>query len=165
MTVLLVMEPGTRGIRRYGKKTADPVLCSGPTCWISGGSDETASAKRRLQVLGSGNTLGARAADCNHHLACAFRNIDLKSRVATVQPVDLRILRHDRREFLPLEADPSCRVTGGTLTCAKVYTARTWRAWVVPENIAEQAGAEALEAALASGLSARPSTALIPTRF
>lgn len=166
VTVLLIMEPGTRGIRRYGRKTADPVLCSGPTCWVSGGADRTASARRRMQVLGSGNTLGHRAADCNHHLACAFRNIDLKWRVATVQPIDLRILRHDRREFLPIEADTSCRVTGGVLHCAKAYTARTWRAWVVPEHVAQQAGTEALEAALASGLSGRTaSTALIPTRY
>ncbi len=139
------------------------MLCSGPTCWVSAGPDRTAATRRRLQVLGSGNTLGHRAAACNQHVACAFRNIDLKTRPATVQPIDLRILRHDRREFLPVEADPSCRLAGGALVCDKVYTARTWRAWVVPEHVAMRAGPEALEAALAGGLSPRPSAVLIPT--
>lgn len=161
VTVLLVMEPGTNGIRRYGRKVADPVLCAGATCWVGTGTDRTAAARARGQVLGPGNTLGHRAAACNQRLACAFRNVDLKTRPATVQPIDLRIMRHDRREFLALEADPSCRLSGGALVCDKTYTARTWRAWVVPEMLAAEAGPAALEAALTSGL-ARPSAALIP---
>jgi hypothetical protein len=164
VTVLLVMDPGTTGIRRYGLKTADPVLCTTATCWVGAGIDRSATVMRRGQALGSGNTLGRRAAACNHHLACAFRDIDLKAPVATVQPIDLRILRHDRREFLKVEADPTCRLSRGALTCEKTYTARTWRAWVVPEALAIKAGPSALEAALAGGLAeARPSAVLIPT--
>ncbi len=164
VTVLLVMEPGSNGIRRYGKKTADPVVCSTNTCWVGAGIDRNATVMRRGQALGSGNTLGRRAAACNQHLACAFRGIDLKGPFATVQPIDLRIMRHDRREFLKIEADPSCRLSRGALTCDKTYTARTWRAWVVPENLAVKAGPSALEAALAGNLSAQnPSAVLIPT--
>jgi colicin import membrane protein len=159
VTVLLVMEPGTNGIRRYGRKTADPVICSGPTCWISTGSDRDANAVPRGRALGPGNTLGKRAAACNQHLACAFRDLDVKAMAAAVQPIDLRIMRHDRREPLKLEADPTCRIAAGALTCGKTYASRTWRAWVVPEQLADEAGTAALEAALASGLG-RPTAAL-----
>ena len=76
----------------------------------------------------------------------------------------MRIMRHDRREFLKIEPDSSCRLARGALTCDKTYTARTWRAWVVPEALAMKAGPSALEAALASGLATtRPSGELIPT--
>jgi colicin import membrane protein len=163
VTVLLVMEPGTNGIRRYGDKTADPVICSTGACWIAAGLDRSATVMRRGRALGAGNTLGHRAAACNHRLACAFRGIDLGGPSASLQPIDLRIMRHDRREFLRIEADPTCRLTHGTLTCAKTYRARTWRAWIVPERLAMEAGPAALAAALASGLAgARPSAALVP---
>jgi colicin import membrane protein len=156
------MQSGTNGIRRYGKKTADPVLCAGPTCWIGKGTDRAAAAVTRGQALGPGNTLGPRAAACNQHLACAFRGIDLKAPSLKIQPIDLRIMRHDRREFLEIEADPSCRLSGGALVCDRTFTARTWRAWIVPESVAAEAGTAALEAAMANGLVARPSAALIP---
>jgi colicin import membrane protein len=165
VTVLLVMQPGTNGIRRYGKKTADPVLCSRSTCWIGAGIDRSATVASRGQALGPGNTLGRRAAACNQHLECAFRDIDLKTLPTTVQPIDLRIMRHDRREFLDIEADPSCRMLSGSLVCDKTYTARTWRAWVVPEAVAAAAGKAALEAALAGSLGARASAELIPASF
>ena len=108
------------------------------------------------------NTLGRRAAACNQHLACVFRDVDLKAASALVQPVDLRIMRHDRREPLSLEADRTCRVSQGTLHCEKTYAARTWRAWVVPERIAAGAGAAALEAAVERGLAVEQSAALAP---
>lgn len=159
-TVLLVMTSGTNGIRRFGKKTADPVLCAGPTCWISGGSDVTAKAVSRGLALGPGNTLGRRAAACNQHLACAFRDVDVAALASPVQPIDLRIMRHDRREPLKLEADATCRVASGTLACGKTFATRTWRAWVVPEHVAREAGVAVLDAAMASGLSMQPSAAL-----
>ncbi len=160
VTVLLVMTSGTNGIRRFGKKTADPVLCAGPTCWISGGSDVTAKSVSRGLALGPGNTLGRRAAACNQHLACAFRDVEVAAMTSPVQPIDLRIMRHDRREPLKLEADPTCRVASGTLACGKTFATRTWRAWVVPEHVAREAGEAGLDAALASGLSMQPSAAL-----
>ena len=160
VTVLLVMTSGTNGIRRFGKKTADPVLCAGPTCWISGGSGVTAKSVSRGLALGPGNTLGRRAAACNQHLACAFRDVEVAAMTSPVQPIDLRIMRHDRREPLKLEADSTCRVASGTLACGKTFATRTWRAWVVPEHVAREAGEAGLDAALASGLSMQPSAAL-----
>jgi hypothetical protein len=161
VTVLLVMESGTNGIRRYGKKTADPVICSGATCWVSMGNDHSATAMHRGTALGPGNTLGRRAAACNQHLACVFRDIDLKTLSASIQPIDLRIMRHDRREPLSLEADTSCRLSAsGGLSCDRTFSTRSWRAWVVPESVAKQATPAALEAALDTRLSLKPSAAL-----
>ncbi|HYD15197.1 MAG TPA: hypothetical protein VEA77_02245 [Hyphomicrobium sp.] len=160
VTVLLVMDSGSNGIRRYGKKTADPVLCSGQRCWVSAGTDRIATAMSRAQALGPANTLGRRAAACNQHLVCVFRDVDLKSASASIQPIDLRIMRHDRRQPLALEADRSCRKESGTLVCDKLYATGTWRAWVVPESVAAEAGAPALDAALQSGLGLRHSAAL-----
>ncbi len=114
----------------------------------------------RVQSLCNGNTLGRRAAACNQTVACVFRVLDLKSPKATVQAIDMRIMRHDRREFMAVEADHTCRLVAGTLSCDRIFTARTWRAWVVPELLAAEAGPAALESALKTGLRPHTSAAL-----
>lgn len=165
VTILLVMDSGTNGIRRFGRKTADPVLCSGPTCWVSSGTARGSLTMARGQALGPANTLGRRAAACNQHLACVFRDVDLKTQAASIQPIDLRIMRHDRRQPLTLEADHSCRISNGALVCDKVFATSTWRAWVVPESLAAKAGPAAIEAALESRLGIKPSAALDASRL
>lgn len=165
VTVLLVMKPGQTGIRRFGNKTADPVLCAGPKCWIGSGNARTARAVTRAMALGPANTMGPRAAACNRHLACVFRDIDLGGPAATIQPIDLRVLRHDRREPLRLAADPSCRLANGAIVCDKLFASRSWRAWVIDEKLAREAGPAALEAALANGLAQRPSATLAGSNF
>ena len=160
VTVLLVMKPGKTGIRRFGEKTADPVLCSTSSCWVSGGSAAPARTMQRGQALGPGNTLGKRAASCNHKLACVFRGLDLGGDKTWLQPIDLRIMRHDRREPMTVERDATCKVAGERLTCAQPIEGKTWRAWIVPEAVAERAGAKALEDALNSDLDAGHHAAL-----
>ena len=71
------MDPGTNGIRRFGQKTADPVICAGQSCWVSAGPDHPSTAMPRGKALGPGNTLGRRAAACNQSLTCIFRDVDL----------------------------------------------------------------------------------------
>lgn len=164
VTILLAMQPGKTGIRRFGKKTADPVLCAGPTCWIASGTDRAARKVTRGLALGPANTMGKRAAACNRHLTCVFRDVDLDAPSASIQPIDLRILRHDRREPMRLEADRTCRLAGKTLLCDKLFVSRSWRAWVIDEDLARKAGADALEAALSNGLSQSQSAALRATQ-
>ncbi len=65
--------------RRWGGETAGPVICAGSTCWISTGIASDAKAMPRGRALGPGNTLGQRAAASNQHLACAFRDLDVKA--------------------------------------------------------------------------------------
>lgn len=160
VTILISIEPGKTGIRRFGKKTADPVLCAGHTCWIAAGADRAAREVTRGLALGPANTMGRRAAACNRHLTCVFRDVDLDAPSADIQPIDLRILRHDRRKPLRLEADPSCRLVNGTLACDKLFVARSWRAWVIDEELARKAGPEVLEGALKRGLAPARSAAL-----
>lgn len=153
VTILLVMDPGTNGIRRFGKKTADPVICAGASCWASSGPDHPSAAMPRGKALGPGNTLGRRAGACNESLTCIFRDVDLGSNPQALQPIDLRVMRHDRREPLTVAASGRCEVAGTQLYCSDTFKSRTWRAWIVPESLAERAGPGMLKAAVDGGLS------------
>lgn len=157
VTVLLVMTPGKRGIRRWNK-TADPMLCIEGGCYISTGGATPARFVSRSEGFGPGIALGERAGACRNQLACAFRDVDLTADRAWMQPIDLRILRHDRRESRMVSADPSCRIERGHLTCARTVEGQGYRAWIVPENVASEAGekmlAGALERELGEGIGA-----------
>lgn len=151
VTVLLVMEPGKKGIRRFNK-TADPVLCHDELCFVSKGAAAPARVMTRRKALGAGNTLGKRAGACRHSLTCAYRGVTLDGPAPVIEPVDLKILVHDRREPRAVSGDASCHVTAGRLSCGRTVVAAGYRAWIVPEAIAEQAGPAGLAAALARGL-------------
>jgi colicin import membrane protein len=152
VTVLLVMTPGNYGIRR-GNKTADPVLCTDEGCYIGGGPDKPARLLPIWQALGFGNTWGKRAGACNHALGCVFRGIQLGQWPARVQPVDLHILKHDRRRPSEVSSDSGCRSEAGRLACANGVYAESYAMWIVPESVAEAAGPAALQRALTEGLS------------
>lgn len=152
-TVLLVMQPGDRGIRRFNK-SADPILCIADRCYVSGGAQADARPLSRARAFGMGNTLGARAGACSNRLTCVFRNVALPASTAFVQPVDLRLVSHDRREPREARIDGSCRMGQRGLACAAAVRAANYALWVVPEVVAAQAGPVALEAALKTGLSA-----------
>lgn len=156
-TLLLALEPGSRGIRRY-EKTADPVICLGNRCYISSGAEDPAREMTRGRALGPGNTLGQRAGACRHSLTCVFRDVDVGGGNVQVQPIDLRLLRHDRREVVTVTPDETCTVTAGRLKCSRGIVAGSYRIWVVPESVARRAGAGALQSVLADGL-AQPRTA------
>ncbi len=142
-TILLVMTPGDRGIRRYNP-SADPILCIGDTCWISRGLTQDAKATRRAKAFGPVNTLGERAGACNDTTRCVFRNVDLGEAGALIQPVDLRFMRHDRREARSVEIDHSCRVDARNLVCSAPQSGSDYALWVIPEQIAAQAGSDVL---------------------
>ncbi|MCL4767832.1 MAG: hypothetical protein KJZ80_16515 [Hyphomicrobiaceae bacterium] len=151
VTVLLVMQAGSRGIRRF-EKSGDPILCTASRCYVSRGGAAPAEAISRGKAFGPGVALGSRAGRCSRSLTCVFRNVDLERALAEVQPIDLRILRHDRREPRTVMADPTCRVNAGRLTCRRPVIAADYMLWVVPERTAERAGAIALETAVRAGL-------------
>lgn len=151
VTVLLVMQPGKKGIRRFNK-TADPVLCHDTLCFVSKGAGAPARVMTRRKALGAGNTLGKRAGACRHSLTCAYRGVTLDGPAPVIEPVDLKILVHDRREPRAVSGDASCHVTAGRLSCGRTVVAAGYRAWIVPESVAEQAGPAGLAAALSRGL-------------
>jgi hypothetical protein len=161
--VLLSMQAGSRGIRRFNKK-ADPVLCTLDGCFVSGGAGQAAVYMPGRKAMGFINTWGKRAGACRGKLSCVFRGIDVGELPGFLRPVDLRVMLHDRRLGQVISRDSDCRSTPGRLTCASGIYADSYAMWVVPESIAEAAGAEALEKAVADGLDALRSAELAPRR-
>lgn len=172
VTVLVVMQP-----RRHGfagsKMTANPVLCVGSDCYVSNGAGSSARMMRRGQALGPGNTIGRNAGVCRNHTTCVFRGVTLPAPLSAIQPVDMGFLRHDRREIRTVEPDRTCDVVGTQLSCSGPIETEGYRAWIVPEGVAEKAGARALESAVDQGLptsrsaaygSWNPSVQALPTR-
>lgn len=151
VTVLMVMQPGDRGIRRFDKH-ADPVLCTNDGCYISQGPDTPARFLTTHKALGFGNTFGQRAGSCREQLSCVFRSVDLGKSPSFVQPVDMRMVHHDKREIKQVTADETCRVDAGRLTCGRPVRAANYTLWIVPEKIAQRAGVETLARALTEGL-------------
>jgi len=160
VTVLMIMTPGTYGIRR-GASIADPVLCTTDGCYVSIGSDRAAIFMPRRKALGVGNTLGGRAGACRQSLGCVFRDVALEY-PAVLQPVDLHILKHDRRRPQRILADSDCRLAAGRLICSRGIYAEDYVLWIVPERLADTAGPETLERALRDGLSASRSAEASP---
>lgn len=149
-TVLLVVEPGTWGIRRFAR-TADPVLCTDASCYVSAGADQSARALPRQAALGMGNTLGRRAEACNHKTGCVFRNVEIGAGTR-LQPVDLHILRHDVREASEVRLDDTCRVARGLLVCSGSVHTASYTMWIVPESVVAKLGPGVLDRAVARGL-------------
>ncbi len=158
VTVLLKMKPGKRGIRRW-KKTADPMLCFKKHCYISRGGNVSAQRISRKRGFGPGIALGKRAGACRNSLICVFRDVRLVEDGPRMQPIDLRVVRHDRRSPRDVAVDRSCHVKADKLNCGKKYEAKDWQAWIVPENVANHAGPDLLEAALESGLTSTTTSA------
>lgn len=155
VTVLLVMEPSSHGMRRGGPKVADPVLCSLDGCFISSGADGAAHFLPAKRALGLANTLGGRAGACRQQLGCIFRGVELKENLDYLQPVDLHILKHDLRRGQVITADSDCRLNRGRLSCSRGIFAEGYTMWVVPEGIAIKAGSSLLDQTLNDLLEAK----------
>jgi hypothetical protein len=162
VTVLLTLEPGTYGIRRRGPRVADPILCVPEGCYISAGPDQPAVFMPGRRAFKFGNTFGIRAGACSNSLGCVFRGVDLGSLPGYLQPVDLHILRHDRREAHTVLTDSGCRSEAGRLSCTHGVHADDYVMWVLPDSMAADAGPAALERAVADGLNGRRSAELVP---
>ena len=151
VTILLVMDPRRRVFAAY-PPSANPVLCIGQGCYVSGGAGAPAEYMPRFSALGPANSIGRRAGPCRNQLTCVFRDVELGGGYGQIQPVDMGLLHHDRREIRGVRPDPTCDLISGRLFCAEPTVAKGYRAWIVPEVIATKAGAEALREALALGL-------------
>jgi colicin import membrane protein len=159
--VLLRMEP-----RRHGfagtRRTANPVLCLGRSCYISAGPEDAADLLSRWKTLGPANSIGRRAGPCRNQLTCVFRNVDLGGPSGAIQPIDMGLWHHDRRDIKTVQADRTCEVISRRLFCATPVIGHRYRAWIVPEAVAAKAGPDALEDALEEGLPSARSAAREP---
>ena len=162
-TVLMLMEPGDRGIRR-NNKTADPLLCLDHGCYVSNGADLAATLLPRRKAFGIGRTLGDRAGACRDQLGCIFRSIELAALPAHLQPVDMRVVRHDVRETQLVEAQSDCFIGAGRLGCRRPVRGHGYVLWLVPEAMAEVLAPGLLEQALADGLPEAEHAALPASR-
>ncbi len=162
VTVLLVMAPGSYGIRRGGAQVADPILCMRDGCYISAGADRPAMFLPGRKALGLRNTWGARAGACRNALGCIFRGVDLGTLPSFLQPVDLHIFKHDLRAGFAVLADSDCAITAGRLACRHGIDAETYTMWIVPERLAATLGPAGLERALSEGLNGPRSALLAP---
>ena len=164
VTVLLVMEPGTYGIRRGGAKIADPVLCMREGCYVSAGTDHPAVFLPGRRALGFRNTWGARAGACRNTLGCVFRGVELGVLPGFLQPVDLHLFKHDLRMGHAILADSDCRADAGRLACRHGIYADNYSMWIIPESLAATAGSAALQRALTDRLNGPRSAELAPRR-
>ena len=145
-------------------KVADPILCTREGCYVSAGAERSAVFLPGRKALGFGNTWGARAGACRNTLGCVFRGIELGTLPGFLQPVDLHILKHDRRVGHAVLADSDCRTEAGRLYCRHGIDADDYTMWIIPEGLAETAGPTALQRALTDGLNAPRSAQLAPAR-
>jgi colicin import membrane protein len=139
------------------------VLCGEGECYISNGSGREANLLPARKALGFFRTWGQRAGACNNSLGCVFRGVDLARLDRLVMPVDMRVVRHDRREMREILATSKCHLERGRLACTDTVHSDDYMMWIVPESLAVKAGADALERALADGLPTGQ-TALAPSR-
>ncbi len=160
VTVLMVMRAREKWRHRPVRRSIDPVLCVGGTCYISAGSNQASREMTRAAALGPVNSIGRRAGACRRMRHCAFRQVDLAAQSAMLQPIDLGWLRHDRRAAVEATADTTCQLIAGRLSCRRAIETSDYRLWIVPEFIAEAAGPQALRQALQSGLKAVQQNAL-----
>lgn len=150
-TVLMLMGPGNKGIRRHNK-TADPVLCTDSGCYVSNGATATAALMTHRKALGFGRTWGQRAGACQMSLTCVFRGVEAGGLPFHIQPVDMRVVRHDRREAQVVDGGSDCFLAAGRLGCRRPVRGTNYVIWLVPEKMAEAIGPALLEQALADGL-------------
>ena len=70
-----------------------------------------------------------------------------------MQPVDIRVIRHDRREPERIETLSSCRAgAGDRVTCTGAIHGDGYTMWVISEAAAERLPPHAFESAFDGGL-------------
>jgi colicin import membrane protein len=121
-------------------------------CYVSNGADHPATFLHGHRAIRFGNAISRRAGDCNGDYTCVFRNVDLGALPAEIQPVDIRVLRHDRRAPEYVEALSSCRIAAGErLACTGAIHGDGFTMLVISEDMAERVPPHAFEGVLAGG--------------
>lgn len=162
VTVLLQMEPS--GLRGRRHESMDPVLCLVDGCYVSNGPEYPATFLHGRKATRFGNAISRRAGACNHAYTCVFRNVELGALPAEIQPVDIRVLRHDRRAPESVEALSTCRGTTGRLACTGAIRGDGYTMWVIPEHVAARLPIELFGVTTESGDRYDPRSAMAPPR-
>lgn len=152
-TVLVVLDDGTT-------TSPDPILCLGETCAISAGLSAPARMLPRADALALKTTRDATIDPCFGKTACAFRDVPVTAD-AILQIIFIGSGKTPNPgDGFSVAVDATCKLNAGNVECGHPLETSEFIAWIVPEAIAKQAGAPALEAAIADGL---PSSELAQT--
>jgi hypothetical protein len=151
-TILMVLATASDGRPLNSERAADPILCLQDGCYVSNGPQAQASYHSFGQSLSLAGRIGRGAGACNHARTCVFRDVDLGAATTLVQPIDLKLVRHDRREQREVSIDQTCKLIDGRLSCSRPVRTGTYTLWIVPEHLAREIGADRLANAVSDGL-------------
>jgi hypothetical protein len=150
-TILMVLA-ASDGRPLNSERAADPILCLQDGCYVSNGPQAQASYHSFGQSLSLSGRIGRGAGSCNHARTCVFRDVDLGAASTLVQPIDLKLVRHDRREQREVSIDQTCKLIEGRLSCSRPVRTATYTLWIVPEHVAREIGSDKLANAVSDGL-------------
>ncbi len=150
-TILMVLA-ASDGRPLNSERAADPILCLQDGCYVSNGPQAQASYHSFGQSLSLPGRIGRGAGTCNHARTCVFRDVDLGAATTLVQPIDLKLVRHDRREQREVSIDQTCKLIEGRLSCSRPVRTATYTLWIVPEHVAREIGSDKLAEAVSDGL-------------
>jgi colicin import membrane protein len=156
------MEPSAQHRRR--RESMDPVLCLADGCYVSNGPEYPASFLHGRKATRFGNAISRRAGACNRAYTCVFRNVEIGDLPAEIQPVDIRVLRHDRRAPESVDALSTCRGTSGRLACTGAIQGDGYTMWVIPEQVAARLPVELFGVTNDGGDRDDPRSAMAPSR-
>lgn len=162
VTILLQMEASELRGRRH--ESMDPILCVADGCYVSNGPDHPATFMPGRRATRFGNAIGRRAGACNHAYTCVFRDVDIGALPAEVQPVDIRVLRHDRRAPETVETLSTCRGAANRLACTGAIRGDGYTMWVIPESVASRLPVDVFGSTVESSLGREPYAAIAPRR-
>jgi hypothetical protein len=156
------MDPISQHGRRH--ESMDPILCVTDGCYVSNGPHHPASFLPGRRATRFGNAIGRRAGACNHAYTCVFRDVEIGALPAEVQPVDIRVLRHDRRTPETIETLSTCRGTEHRLACTGAIHGDGYTMWVIPESVAARLPVDVFGTTVESSLGREPYAAVAPRR-
>jgi hypothetical protein len=146
-TILLVLDTDHSSL---GFKP-DPIVCMDNKCWLSGGISSPARQMPRNQAVALDGTGDKTADSCSGKSGCIYRNVTVDP-AARIDVIEVGEDGGASAGAYTVAADKSCRKQGDALVCDNGLATQNFRIWVVPEAIAEAAGASSLENAVAEGL-------------
>ena len=150
VTVLLVLT-STDKTTLNGKVQSNPILCAADDCYVGTGSASPAKIMPRAEAMAAKNSALGLPGICQGFAYCVFRDIALKPGVG-LQVVDAGFARSEPYEAFDAKPDKTCVVEDGDLDCQQPVSAKDYRLWLVPEQVAQTSKAAQIEDALSTGL-------------
>lgn len=150
VTVLLVLTSADKTTLN-GKVQSNPILCAGDDCYVGTGSASPAKIMPRAEAMAAKNSALGLPGICQGFAYCVFRDIALKPD-AGLQVIDAGFARSEPYEAFDAKPDKTCVVEDGDLDCQQPVTAKDYRLWLVPEQVAQTSKAAQIEDALSTGL-------------